>query len=276
MATHLTPLAAHVAKLTATMRRFLFRGVPATIPMLQLARRKEDGGLNLHLPMMKFKSLLINRHLLEIEFLPFYNSFINLANPLPANPVPDLPCLKLIISNLQSLPLQIRLNPSADLVYRFFVNQTDRPKVETEHQNTNWSRVWKNISAHGLVSAQKSTLYMWVNQKVPHRRLLFRMRRTDGEQCLYCGAPSETLEHKFFSCTRVQGAWRLLQRRLMAIVGRRRSFVCDELLRPAFEWSSTERRTMILKTLVNYITFIDNCNGRIDVDALGFDLEIEV
>lgn len=244
--------------------------------MLQLARRKEDGGLKLHLPSMKCPSLLINRHLLEIESLPFYHSCISQVNPLPANAISNLPCLKLIISSLPNFPHQIRHYPSADLIHRFYVDQTDRPKVEADHPNSNWARIWTNISTRALLSSQKSTLYVWINQKVPHRRLLFRMRRSDGEQCLFCGAPSETIVHKFFSCTRVQAAWRLLQRRLLVITGRRRLFDCEELLRPSLEWISTVNKTIVLKTLVNYITFIVNCNGRVDVDELSFHLEVDV
>lgn len=276
MAAHLPPLAEHVAKLTSTMRRYLFRGAPATIPMLQLARRKQDGGMNLHLPSMKCNSLIINRHLTEIDSLPFYQSCINQVNPIPANVISNLPCLKLIISHLPNLPFQIRVHPSADLIHRLFVNQTDRPKVESDHPNCNWSRVWLNISTRELLSPQKSALYMWVNQKVPCRWLLFRMRRTDGEHCLHCAAPSETMEHKFFNCSRVQGAWRLLQRRLLEMTGRRRPFVCTELLRPSLEWTSAADKIMILKTLVNYFTFIESSNGRIDVDALKFHLDVEV
>lgn len=275
MAAHLTPTAAHVAKLTATMRRYLFRGVPATIPMHQLARAKEAGGLKLHLPAFKCKSLLINRCLNEIESLPFYYSYINRANPPQANLIADLPCLKVILTNLPNLPFQIRHYPSADLVHRFFVEQTDRPKVETDYPNCNWPRVWTNISMRSLLSQQKSALYMWANQKVPHRRLLFKMRRTDGEQCLHCAEPSETLQHRFFLCPRVNGAWRVLQRKLSTITGRR-SFVYEELLRPALEWTSAATRSLILKTLVDYIAFIDNSNNRIDVDALRFTLEVGV
>ena len=117
--------------------------------------------------------------------------------------------------------------------------------IISDHPNCNWSRVWLNISTRELLSPQKSALYMWVNQKVPCRRLLFRMRRTDGEHCLHCAAPSETMEHKFFNCSRVQGAWRLLQRRLLEMTGRRRPFVCTELLRPSLEWTSAADKIMI-------------------------------
>lgn len=83
VAAHLHPSAAHVAKVTATMRSYLFRGACATVPMQQLARSRENGGLKLHLPALKCKALLINRHLQELRSLPYYNSLITQVNPSP-------------------------------------------------------------------------------------------------------------------------------------------------------------------------------------------------
>lgn len=126
IAANLAPTTAHIAKVTATMRRYLFRGIIATVPMAQLARRMQDGELNLHLPAMKCKALLINRHIRDIDSLPFYESYLNQANRPRAN-ISELPCLKQMLDNIPILPFQIRQNPSADLVYRFFVKGTDRP-----------------------------------------------------------------------------------------------------------------------------------------------------
>lgn len=275
IAAHLTPTSAHIAKVTATMRRFIFRGAPATVPMEQLARSKENGGLKLHLPRMKCPALMINRHLHEIESIPHYNSFLNSANPPNANSLSDLPCLKLILRNYADLPFQIRLHPSADLIHRFFVERTDRPKVETQHPNLNWPRIWRNISTWELTPSLRSLLYMWVNQKLRHRQLLFKMRRSDGEQCMNCGAPVETIQHKFFDCPRVNDAFLLLQRKLIATTGGRRIDRAD-LQRPSLNHIGTRVKTIILKYLACYISFIDSNNGRLDINELNFNLEISV
>lgn len=274
LASHLAATPAHVAKVTATMRRYLFRGVPATVPMQRLARSKESGGIKLHIPAMKFSALLINRHLQEIDSLPYYNSLLILANPPPANSIPDLSCLKILLKNIRSLPFQIRQHPSADLIHRYFIERTDRPKVETENPNANWARIWKNVFIRDLPSSHRSTLYMWINQKTPHRRLLFRMRRSDGEDCAHCGTHVETMQHKFFACRRVNNAFELLQRKLMQTCGRR--IEADELLRPSLERIGTRTRTKLLKILVNYISFINDCNGRIDIDELNFTIDVDV
>lgn len=156
MAANYHPTAAHVAKLTATMRSYLFRGACATIPVQQLARSREDGGLNLHLPAIKCKALTINRHLHEIESLPHYRSFLHQVNPSRANLITDLPCLKLILNNFSNFPFQIRHHPSADLIHRFFIKRTDKPKVETTNPAINWPRVWKNIATRDLLPSQRS------------------------------------------------------------------------------------------------------------------------
>lgn len=267
IAAYLHPSVAHVAKVTATMRNFLFRGACATVPMQQLARSRETGGLKLHLPAIKCKALLINRHLQEIGSLPYYNSHITQANPPQLNPIRDLPCLKLILSNIINFPFQIRQSPSADLIHRFYIERTDRPKVEITNPGINWPRVWRNISTRHLLSSQRSVLYMWVNQKVPHRRLLHTMRRTDGNQCTYCAAGSiETIQHKYFACPRIHDAFNILTRKLQSLAGSRRVLDHEDLLRPSLDRISATLRTQILKHLAVYITFIDDFNGRIDVD----------
>lgn len=275
IAANLAPTTAHIAKVTATMRRYLFRGVIATVPMAQLARRIEDGGLNLHLPAMKCKALLINRHIRDIDSLPFYESYLNQANRPRAN-ISELPCLKQMLDNIPILPFQIRQNPSADLVYRFFVKGTDRPKVEVANNNANWKRIWRNVSNRNLLPQQRSDLFLWVNQKTPHRRLLYTMNRTDGEQCIHCNAALETLQHKFFECPRVIDAYRSLQQKLSTLFGGQRTFQYADLMRPSLERIAAPSRTMIMKILINYITFIQECNGRVDVNELNFNLDVVV
>lgn len=276
IAANLAPTAAHVAKLTANMRNYLFRGMSATVPMPQLARRKEDGGINLHLPIFKCRALLLNSHLREHNVMPFYSSYLSRGNPTPANTTADLPCLKQILSNLAILPFQIRQHPTADAIYRLYVRGTDKPKVETANNNTNWKRVWRNIADRNLSPQQRSDLYMWVNQKMPHRRLLFIMRRTDGEQCIHCGIPIETLQHKFFECSRVRDAYGLLQQTLHALIGGQRTLQYADLLRPSLDRITTPTRRRILKILIEYIIFIEKCNGVIDVNELNFNLGVIV
>lgn len=277
VAAQLPPTPAHVAKLTATMRRYLFHGLSATIPMQQLARSREAGGLKLHLPGMKCTAILINRHIHEIDSLPYYKSFLQREIPPRANSIPtDLPCLKLLLSNIPNLPFQIRQHPSADLIHRFFIDRTEKPKVEIEYPATNWTRVWNNISNRCLLSHQRSELYIWVNQKVPHRKLLHRMRRVDGEQCTNCGEQVETIQHKFFDCPRVRAANDVLRRKLMLLTGGERFLQTNDLLRPALERIASPTRTLILRILAVYITYIINSNDRINVDELAFNFEVEV
>src|SRR5450759_1800311 len=84
LASILPPLGVHTAKITSAMGMFLWRGTVARVPMMQLARSRENGGLKLQLPALKCKALAINRHLQEIESLPFYRSLLFHDNPRPA------------------------------------------------------------------------------------------------------------------------------------------------------------------------------------------------
>ena len=162
LASMLPPYQVHIAKLTATMGRYLFRGLPARIPMQQLARRKTDGGLNLQLPAIKCKALCINRHWQEINSLPYYKSFYDQSLPPPA----ALPCLKLLCQEFSLLPTNIQQNPSSDLICRHFLENTEKPRIERKEPNLNWRQIWTNISLRRLTSSQRSELYMLVNEKI--------------------------------------------------------------------------------------------------------------
>lgn len=257
------------------MGAFLWRGVTARIPMIQLARRKELGGLNLHLVALKAKSLAINRHFHEIDSIPYYRSFLLRDNPHPAIPI-DFPDIKIILSNHSLLPHLIQDNPSADLIHRHFIEQTELPKVERNNPASNWPRVWRNIADKQLSSAQRTQLYLFVNGKTEHRKLLFTMQRVTDENCTICGNGTvETLQHKFSTCARVGPAWTVLQQRLAGTMNGWRRLSFEDLARPALAGIGRATRVEILRLLINYICFVNTCNGRIDVAALNFHLDLD-
>lgn len=273
LASLLAPTAAHTAKLTATMGSFLWRGITARVPIQQLARNVEAGGMKLHLPTFKCKALLLNRHMREIDSIPFYRSYISQANP---NPPADCPCLKLILANFPLLPPQIQQNLSADSIHSFYIAQTDVPKVSQEHPTANWQHIWRNIASKQLTSSQRSVLFLLVNKKLEHRRLLYRINRANTENCQYCNTVCETLEHKLSTCSRVEAAWRLLQQKISALLNGWRRLCIDDLMRPVLRGIPGWKKNIIFKMFVNYVIFIMNCNNVIDVAALDFEISIEV
>ncbi|EDS36857.1 pol-like protein [Culex quinquefasciatus] len=97
---------------------------------------------------------------------------------------------------------------STDLLHHWYVEQqTELPNVQRNNPLVNWRRVWQNIALRGIAAPQRSELYVIVNEKTVHRRLLHIMHRTDGEDCEHCGAAIETVQHKFSECPRVLLAW---------------------------------------------------------------------
>lgn len=272
----LPPYSVHTSKITATMGSFLWRRMPARIPMEQLARDRNLGGLKLQLPAKKCKALLLNRHVTETESMPFYRSFTTPANPPGPAPPTSLPCLKSILENYQRLPPLIQQNPSADEIHRFYVNQTALPRVERNHPRTDWRKVWQNISNRQLTAAQRSHLYLLVNEKIEHRKLMFTIRRADGEDCTYCNAAVETLQHKFCDCPRVEGAWRHLQQRTRTILQGWRRLSFEDLIRPELIGVNRTAKISILKLFTSYVSFIELCNNDVDINALEFYLDSEV
>ena len=132
--------------------------------------------------------------------------------------------------------------------------------------------MWTNTHDRALTSTQRSSLYMWVNQKVPHRRLLHIMRRADSEHCLHCTAVLETIQHKFFGCPRLRDAFELLRRKLSTTTVR--PIQQEELLRPSLERMTKTARTRILEILLCYINFLEECNDRVDLNALIFNFQV--
>lgn len=274
MASVLPPFAVHIGKITASMGSFLWSGMTARIPVMQMARNVEEGGVKLQLPALKCKSLAINRFLKEIESTPFYRSFLLQANP--RQPIPmDLPDVKQILSNISQIPPLVQQNPSADLIHRCFIEQTDPPKVERNHPNNNWPRIWRNISDKQITSAQRSQLYLAINGKIEHRQLWFLMRRVEDEYCTYCQVQSiETIEHKFHSCPRVAPAWAIVQRKIGSILNGWRRLSFEDLIRPVLTGVNRTTRVKILKVFCEYICHVIESNNRIDVGALEFKLNI--
>lgn len=264
----------HIAKITATMGTFLWRGHPARVPMHQLARSYDQGGLKLQLPAMKSRALMINRHVHEIGSMPFYNSFFSQAHP----PIPptNIPCLKAILQTYPRLPPQIQQNPSSDQLHRYYVSQTDQPRVETRYPAVDWKRVWNNIRSKKLPSSQRSSWYLLVNEKIEHRQLWHTIRRVDNEQCLHCNAASETLKHKLRDCPRVEAAWAHLQQRLAITLQGRRRLTYEDLLHPVLNFASRNQKLEILKLFINYVTFINSCDNVVDVNELDFYLTVEM
>jgi hypothetical protein len=272
VASTLLPYCVHTAKITATMGSFLWRGLPARVPMEQLARDKTSGGLKLQLPALKCKALLLNRHLQAISSMPYYRFLLSQNISQSAN----FPCLKLISQQIPLLPQFVRDNPSSDYIHRLFLERTETPRVERKYPEENWKRIWSNIGSKQLSSNLRSNLYLFVNEKTEHRRLMRIIQRADGENCLYCDVAIESLQHKFSGCARVSDAWAFIQQTMTSILSGWRRLSFDDLLRPALLNICRTKRNKILKLFILYITYVNEANGRIDVGALEFFIRCNI
>lgn len=208
--------------------------------------------------------------------MPFYKSVIFPETPNQENPIPDCPCLKMLLQSYPRLPAQIRDRPCSDLIHQHYLELTDLPRVERNSPAADWRRTWKNISSKRLSSSQRSELYRFVNKKTEHRRLLHVMQRVDGGYCTHCNAQLETLRHKLSECQRVRAAWQLLQNKVSAELNGWRRLTFEELQRPELRNIGPSDKIKILKLLISYISFINDTEGRIDVFALDFHMITEM
>ena len=102
------------------------------------------------------------------------------------------------------------------------------------------------------------------------------MQRVDHENCTHCGnGTAETLSHKFYACTRVEAAWAVLQQRITAVLGGWRRLAFEKLIKPELVGINKRKRIRILKLLITYICYINECTGSIDVNELNFHFDIE-
>lgn len=258
----------HAAKLTSIMGSFLWNGMALRVPITQLALPYEKGGLNLQLPSIKSKALLISRHLKEATSIPFYTSFIsNTQNPpnlssLPANS----PCLKQVCQEVSYLPDLIKDNPTSDVLHKHFLSLLEPPKVVGKYLNCDWMAVWRNIKSRYLSSSERSFYFILVNEKIAHGELLFRMQRVDSAICAFCNSCNESLVHKIAICPRVAPSWRILQRELVTIYPSK-TFSVEDLIRPSMKINRNDK-IKILKLFINYVICINESNNHIDTAAL--------
>lgn len=144
--------------------------------MQQLAGNREDGRLKLILPILKSKSLLINRHLREKECMPYYRSYMDRVNPTPVRIPADFQSFKHVYQHLSSLPDHILQNPCVVSIHDVFVKQTDVPRIMQKFPAHNWRRIWNNVNDSKIL-VTTSALYLIVNEKVVTKKLLFVLGR---------------------------------------------------------------------------------------------------
>lgn len=128
------------------------------------------------------------------------------------------------------------------------VIQTDQPRIERNYPGINWSTICRNISSKRLTSEQRISLYVLVNEKTEHRRLM----NIIGTCCTSVDTPPAEIND---------------DTRWVA----RPTF--DDLVRPVLNNVPTLTKYNILKIFIKYISF--NVNNRIDVSELDFMLNLE-
>lgn len=266
----------HVAKITSLMGSFIWNGQSIRVPIQQLALPIEQGGLKLQLPVFKCKALLLSRHLNEMEFMPFYRSFLqHVQNPPDLQTVPtNCPCLKTIILEYSYLSDATRANPVASVLHSSLVRTSEPAKVMRDNPTLDWKRIWRNIGDRRLSSSERNLYYLLVNHKFAYRALLFRMQRVDSPSCDSCNV-LEDLQHKLSTCARVRTAWTVLQTKIRSITFNR-SFSFDELLAPELKRVNINEKLLILRSFIQYVMFISTDDNVVDIQALSSHLENEI
>lgn len=261
-----------IARITSQIGYFLWGRFPTRVPMEQLTLPLNRGGLNLHLPMHKSKSLLVNRFCCSIDHTPFARDLsVHITNPPNIAAIPALyPCLKHVGKIVSYIPEQIMRNVSSQGLHHFFRDNLKCPKIVEENPSISWRNVWKNINNKNLTSAERSTYFLLVNRKIPHAVLLHRTNRLDSPLCQFCSTVPEDLEHKLASCARVRDLWSYVRQKLEIILAKRvgfRDFFIPELINVR----SSDRRKA-LKLFICYVNYVLDAKNVLTIQALDFVL----
>lgn len=274
MASVLSMPNACIAKVTSQIGQFIWGRYPTRVSIDQLALPVAEGGLNLHVPKMKSKALILNRFIRGSSETPFAASFVSqLDNPPNLSGIPALyPCLKAIARELPYLPQRLIGQPTATELHGYFRRTLTTPKIMNEHPAVAWRSVWRNIRSKVLTSAEKTTFYLLVNRKIPHAELLFRQNRLDSGTCQHCLGAVEDLEHKFAKCTRVRHLWNFIQSKLGAILNRRISF--NLFLIPELNNIEANSKSRALKLFIFYINFVLDPDCSFTLASLDFAVSL--
>lgn len=250
------PLPLSIGKLLKQqITKFVWFGVPHRVRYEQIIKTKVKGGLGLHCPIRKSKSLLVNRFQRTRELLPYQQDYANRTRSrrdLRAIPE-EMSHFKEIIGEVLKLPSRITEGITAHKIYDYSLELLPENRIEQSVQR-DWSRVWKNINHKNLSSEEKAVYYLLCNDKLDNNSLRFRENRLATPSCDVCQA-EETIEHKYSTCPTVEPLWRRIAVQISS-VGIRSNQLFKRLQFP--ELLGVNKRTIsrIVKLFVRYVIFV--------------------
>lgn len=157
---------------------FIWYGVQHRVRYEQIIKDKQNGGLGLHCPITKSKSLLLNRFLQTKRELPYQEEY--LRNTRSRRDIDRISSELLHFNELIKLylrmPAQTSNNPTAGAIYNELLRRLPSNRIE-EIVDRNWTRIWKNVIHKELSSEEKTVCYLLCNEKVGHNVLLYRENR---------------------------------------------------------------------------------------------------
>lgn len=244
----------NIGKITSLLRWFIWGNYHPRVGVAQLALPVSRGGLNLHIPAIKCKALLINRQLSTIGSTPYAAGLLN--DPASSQRVPSYcPCIKLVRAEIVQLPHNILQNLSSGSICDYTLsNMPDPPFVEDD--NANWTLVWKNTSSKCLSSEERSLYYLLVHRKVPCRENMHNIGRADSPLCVNCSmGVNETIIHRYAACDAIKNIWQHTLGILRRITGTNR-LNFEMLACPELAFVRRHDRFSSMKLFINYIKYV--------------------
>lgn len=246
------------AKIKTMIGSFIWKNFEQRVSYMQLILPKNKGGLALHDVEMKCKSLLvnrfkntpINRYILET----FMNSsdVSNSARRIPN----EFNYLKIVEHELRTLPSPVLDHLTSKLLYCFYLEKVNSPAIEKKYRQQNWKLIWKNIMCKKLKSDELSSLYLFVNEKIPNMEQFHRQGRVPQPFCSFCVGVVEDLCHKFSECQYSRGLWQFMIQMLNDCNIRTDRLNFNRLKFPSLAGYSRIEKQKIMETFGKYVHYI--------------------
>lgn len=252
MASNITISKGFIKKIKSELGKFLWHGQPLQrISFTNLTLPKERGGLNLHCPDLKSKSLLTNRLLSLIQHLPFLRNLLentNVAAPSMCNHV------TLLRNELRSIPENLLETLSSSGLYNHYISLLPEPGFVAA-ETREWKTIFKNIHSSFLSAKQRSAWIAVIHKKVRHRELFFLRNVTEDPYCHSCPNVTDTVVHKLFECQRIRNIWEYENRKLILHNHLISNLAPEDFIYPDLRIYRRTTRQFILKQLATYFSY---------------------
>ena len=199
----------YARQISSAISWYLWKGNIFRVPLSTLYRNPEMGGIGLidvslkclALFLSRGKKIQMNDNSFSASWIKYWSNRLDLRNP------PDLQALPRSLYYLQLYfkewcyidpALHLPSHNHSNLLYQELLKAAPTTPMRIQSKTnteTNFDNILRNISSRTIADSIRSTWYMAVHDIVATGERLFKIRRSNSEQCISCQQP-DTILHR--------------------------------------------------------------------------------